>query len=388
MRKNSLIRLSVTDEPRFSYLRDITGQQFDDSTGLIWLQALPLGKYEHPLHGTLDITPQKIGNFVKNFNDKVRETDLDVDYDHKLLDTKAAGWIQAMEDRGSAGLWIGVDFTQPARDALKNKEYRYFSSEFQDSWKSPKSGQTFTDVMFGGALTNRPFIKDILPINLNDFIIQPTETGEDMALDPKLKSNLIKLYQLSETATDEEVTAAVEAEAEAPEEEVEDEETEEDESTEDEETAQLSELLEAYPALKKLTERNKTMEEQIATLGLANKLSETTVKLNALSEKGKFAIPPALVEQARELAIQLNEGQTSKLFSLLENFTKTGVVDLGERGRTREGDGGKSLSEIFTADVVKMSEESKITFGEAAILVAAADPAGFAAYRDEATNRN
>ena len=96
---------------------DLSGVQFneEDTSRTIWLQALPLGTYDHPVHGEIKITPERIKRFADNINNKVRGQDLDIDYDHKAIDTKAAGWVQAAEDRGpvraehhaghSAGRW-------------------------------------------------------------------------------------------------------------------------------------------------------------------------------------------------------------------------------------------------------------------------------------------
>jgi phage I-like protein len=373
---------------KFSHLSDITTLQFNDAEDdrKVWLQYLPLGTYEHPTHGEIKIDSQRVKRFVANFKRRVREQDLDIDYDHKILDTKAAGWITDAEDRDEAGLWVQVDFTEPAYQSLKKKEFKYFSAEFADSWTHPKTSQTFIDVMFGGAITNRPFIKDILPINLSEFVGE-NFTESVGSMDPKLKASLVKLYKLSEDATDEEVLEAVETAAETPEVTTEEPTAEEvTEETPSEEEIQLSELAKTNPAIKVLLAEREESRSRMAALEMANRLSETTVKLAQLNENGKFAIPPALSDKARDIIVSLPVKQGNAVLDLVGDFAQVGLVELGERGKRNPNDDNVSLAEQFTASVAKFAEERKISFAEAALAVAASDSNGFAAYRSASTN--
>jgi len=151
------------------YLVDLRGVQFDDAASTTWIHSMTVGEYDHPLHGKISITPERIQRFADNINNRIRGIDLDIDYDHKAHDGSAAGWVQSAQTRPN-GLWLLVKWTQTAYQKLKEGAYRYFSPEFHDEWKHPQSGQTFKDVLFGGAITNRPFLKDILPINMTEFI--------------------------------------------------------------------------------------------------------------------------------------------------------------------------------------------------------------------------
>ena len=128
---------------------------------------MPLGKYSHPIYGEIDITPDKVQRFANNVNNRIRTTELDIDYDHKEYNGEAAGWVKQAEPREN-GLWILVEWTAKAWEAIKSKAYRYFSPEFDDEWSDPKTGEKYTDVLFGGGITNRPFLKDILPLNLSE----------------------------------------------------------------------------------------------------------------------------------------------------------------------------------------------------------------------------
>lgn len=158
------------DDQTFSYLVSLEGITFKEGENTKWIHAAPLGEYEHPKWGKISITQEKVKNFVDNIKNNVRGQQLDVDYDHKksAQGGKAAGWVTDAKVMNN-GLWLNIEFTPPAQEAIQNKEYKYFSPEFADKWEHPQTKQAYQDVMFGGALTNRPFLKGIQPINLSEF---------------------------------------------------------------------------------------------------------------------------------------------------------------------------------------------------------------------------
>jgi phage I-like protein len=62
-------------------------------------------------------------------------------------------------------LWADdVDWTPKAEKKLSERELRYFSPDFAFSWTDPESGKVHKNVLFGGGLTNRPFVKEMQPI--------------------------------------------------------------------------------------------------------------------------------------------------------------------------------------------------------------------------------
>lgn len=134
------------------------------------IQALRTGKYKHPVYGDIEITSERLTKFAASVNDKIRGIDLDIDYDHKERDGKAAGWVRTAEVEGDT-LWLSVDWTDPAKEAIGKKEYRYFSSEIMDDW-TDADGVKHEDVLAGGGLTNRPFLKNLAPLNFSEFYIE------------------------------------------------------------------------------------------------------------------------------------------------------------------------------------------------------------------------
>jgi hypothetical protein len=134
--------------------------------GRAWLHAFPVGRYVHPIHGELTFTAQRLQRIADGVNSGVRGISLALDYDHRGDVSKggrAAGWVDGAEVR-SDGLWLSVSFTAQAAAEIRAGEWRYFSPEFAPTWTDPRTGVVHTDVLLGGALTNRPFLRDLAPI--------------------------------------------------------------------------------------------------------------------------------------------------------------------------------------------------------------------------------
>lgn len=162
------------DEPHFGYISLADTFQFDtDKPTSSWIQAFPLGRWNHPVYGEIEITPERVARFAENINNNVVKTQLDIDYRHKADPAKggqAAGWVARAEDRGDQGLWINIEWTEDAANEVKQNKWKYFSPEFADEWEDTATGAKHHDVMLGGALTNRPFLREIQPINLEEVV--------------------------------------------------------------------------------------------------------------------------------------------------------------------------------------------------------------------------
>ena len=180
-----------------SYFIDLHGVELSDKD-LTWLHAMPLGTKLHPVYGKLQFTSDRLERYAANVKNRVRKIDLDIDYSHKEDPSKghkAAGWIKDAEVRGD-GLWVGVQFTDPARQEIEAGEWRYLSPEFKDVWEDA-DGTKHQDVLFGAGLTNRPFLKDLLPIAASEDYpiddLRPGEKGEQLS---ELESVLVKALAL------------------------------------------------------------------------------------------------------------------------------------------------------------------------------------------------
>jgi Mu-like prophage I protein len=145
----------------------------EDTEDTSWFLAIPYGEYDHPTYGTLDFNRDKVQGFAQSVKDKVRDADLDINYDHREHSGEAAGWVKDAT-AGDDGLWLQVEWTKQAAQKIRDRAYRYFSPEFLPTWTHPKTKVKHSDVLFGGSLTNRPHLRDLPALTLHE----KTETVE------------------------------------------------------------------------------------------------------------------------------------------------------------------------------------------------------------------
>jgi hypothetical protein len=370
---------------KYGYWVDLASHQFDEQS---WVHALPLGTFEHPVYGTMSFTPDRITRFADSVNKKVRGIDLDVDYDHKEQSGKAAGWVKAADVRPD-GLYLQVDWTSPAAEALRKKEYRYFSPEFDDEWVGP-DGTKHQDVLFGGALTNRPFLKNLLPVNLSE-ITESTPQGGQM--DPEL---IRQLLGLGKDATDDQVTAKIKELAAGPPAPTPPSDppsppaptpTPEPELAGAALHEAIAKALAESPLAKELAEVKKGLREQAN----ATKLAETRDRLaNIVGTQGgrKYVLPPSVINAVAEgFTLSETGAAMEKVVGALEQFAKVGMVELGERGRMHDGREVSAQQELMTAVSTTrtkyLSETGKeLPMADAIRMVCTANPGLYLAYRE------
>lgn len=139
------------------------------------IQAFKFGEFDHPVYGMTSITPEVVQKFADGFNDKVYGQEIPISYEHFGMDSakgmKAAGWVRGVRIADDGMHWT-VAFTEEAAKEIKDGAWKYFSPEYMDIWKDPESGILHTYVMSGGALTNRPFFKGMIPLNFSEVIAE------------------------------------------------------------------------------------------------------------------------------------------------------------------------------------------------------------------------
>ena len=157
------------------------------------VQVLRTGKFQHPEYGEFEITPVVLADMVRNFKENIRGVDIAVDYFHRA-DEEAAGWIKELIlMEGGTELWAKLDWTPAAQKKLNEREIRYFSPDFAFQWKDPESGSEYKNVLFGGGLTNRPFVKDMAAIVAAETKGETMKKLEDVVAD--LASEVKKLSE-------------------------------------------------------------------------------------------------------------------------------------------------------------------------------------------------
>lgn len=401
---------------RFGNLIDLRGLQFDDAGNgnySKWIQAMPLGKYMHPMHGVIDITPERVARFADNVNKGVRGQALDIDYDHKQHNGKAAGWVKSAEARPD-GLWILVEWVKDAWEDIKTGAYRYFSPEFVDEWVHPATQSKFSDVLFGGGITNRPFLKGILPINLSEILAESeTETNEgNLMFNEEQRAALRAKFGLAEDADDQTILMAlVSAATEAgdsgagtqpPEQAGESTTTENNDGTaEQPETGQVngatspsSVTVKFSEDLIKLAEGNPLVKQLMENLANNNKqLKEMRDNSTVAAIQKKFSENgyelPATVINALTDTIKLSEDDrvTGAVIQMLSKIADAGLVKLGESDvstpNLHRAGGTVDYTKQLSEAAAKLAKDAGIDYGDAMMQVVMENPEAYAGHRSD-----
>ncbi len=166
------------------------------------VQVLRVGNFSHPRYGKFQITTATLTEMKKNFDERVRGIDTAFDYFHDS-DKEASAWVNSLElSEDGKELWADVTWTPTAEKKLAERELRYFSPDFAFQWQDPESGNKFKNVLFGGGLTNRPFVKEMAAIVASE----QNNEGENMTELEKAQAQVKKLsedYQAMEKKLEE-----------------------------------------------------------------------------------------------------------------------------------------------------------------------------------------
>lgn len=386
---------------RVGYWADLRGAQFDEDSFSGWVHAAAPGTYQHSVYGELDFTPERLQRFADSVNKRVRGIDIDIDFDHKAKSGEAAGWVRSAQTR-SDGLWLFVEWTKDAFTKIKDKAYRYFSPEFADEWTDPQ-GNKFKDVLFGGGITNRPFLKNLVPLNLSELTFTAPEPN-DPSNGPAPKEDDVDLKKLreilglAEDTPEEDVYKVfgerLQAQPPAPD--------PNNPPTPPAPTNQpptppaptpepriqlseeLKQLADQNPVVKSLLDAFEAQTRRHAED--AQKLQEAEVgrRLSEL-DKSKLIITPAIKELIHGLAISLDEEQSKQFWDLMTHMhsSQSFLVELGERAGAGVKYGrDKSASTVF-AEKTAEKVTAGMSYPDAVEQVAQEDPKLYDEYRNE-----
>jgi len=196
------------DTPK-SYLNPV--KNFSDKWidgNKLWVQQYPFDSWSHPVFSDTTIDVETAQRLKDSFDKSVKGVKLFADYDHgedKAKGGKAAGEIIELavvtspdELRPNPGLWGLVQFNDIAKTEIDNGEWNYWSASHYDTWTHPSTGETHDFVYDGGALTNRPYVKGMAPLNFSEVGItveqaknaQPEEfTDPGAPVDPSINED-------------------------------------------------------------------------------------------------------------------------------------------------------------------------------------------------------
>jgi hypothetical protein len=326
----------------------------EKDSGLIDVEMLRIGNFEHPAYGTLEITDELLNSMVDNFNKNTLGRDVSFDWNHEAK--KASAWLR--EVRVESDLLIGtVELTKSGKESIESKEYGYFSIEFADDFKDAESGDKYGPTIMGGALTNRPFISKLRKI---EFSL----SNEDSKLYREVTkmSDEIKREPVKEVTEDKKDVKLEEFDAlQAKNKELEDkltkleeakEEKKEDTKLEEFVDAQNKQLQAMEDRITKLTEANLALEEANITTKKAAKVSEIKLFCDKLLNDEHHH--PAVVETVKD--VLLENPSDEKIYKFSE------TVGEGDAASTREVD--ISLMDVISNVLSAVPEKQRADYKE------------------------
>lgn len=286
------------------------------------VQFLRTGSFNHPRYGAFTITSTTLQEMKMNFDNKVRGIDMSLDYYHNS-DQEASGWVTGLElKENDTELWGEVKWTPKAAQMLSDREIRYFSPDFAFNWVDPETKSSYNNVLFGGGLTNRPFIKEM------QAIVAHEKTGDIIMTElEKLQAKVKELEGQNLKLSEAQVAAQAQlAAAPAP--------------------SKVSEL-EA-----KIAELQKELEAEKAKSGVA------------LADKVKAEEAAKLAEKTNDFNILLSEGKACAaqkdafIKGDMSAFAKLAQpVNLKANGSGASGD--QNAGAVTHEQVIKLAEEKQ-----------------------------
>lgn len=351
---------------KYYYVTELTEA---DGAPQSWIEAFRVGTFKHRLYGELTGTMDMFKRVVDNFKTNVLGHEPVIDYNHSTDDPAvppdqqiAAGWVKDMRIMGDR-LQFLVEWTADAVEKIKTKKFKYFSPTYTDTYMSKETGADVGTVMWGGALTNVPFLPGLSPVALSEQLnaaLQETEgdgTKEklqgdtEMGMLSKLTPEQLKVWCDAFDATEGDDAAKASAawtaigvtQTEPPEE---PEAAKEPEKKADEPDAEMVKLQERLVEL----EKEKTeLADKLAKQDIENQIAD----LSKPSEK-KLSLPPVVLGKVRILlsskqgeAIKLSEDKeypnhNQAMLALLTEVRDVGLVDLSDKadqGQEKREDG-------------------------------------------------
>ncbi len=148
---------------------------------VVRVQIMRTGTWQHPSYGEVKIDKKVIRDVVKNFENRERGIDLAVDENHEP-DHKALAWFRDLvTENNDNDLFADVELTQKGADLLNEGAYKYFSPEIIFHKVDEETGDPQSNLLIGGAFTNRPFFKDMQPLMASENAANGEHSGKSSA---------------------------------------------------------------------------------------------------------------------------------------------------------------------------------------------------------------
>ena len=159
--------------------------------GPVWIQIARCGEFRGHSQGAFSLTPTTFDEIVRNFT-AVDLGQVAFDFEHAsemdpaegAIPTEGApaqGWIRQLDNRGQAGLWGLVEWLEPARTYVREKKYRFLSPAIRFNARHPETGKPIGARLTSVALTNRPFLRGMVPLMATDSSSAPVLNASGLA---------------------------------------------------------------------------------------------------------------------------------------------------------------------------------------------------------------
>jgi phage I-like protein len=342
----------------------------DDEPVRSEIQIARTGIWFHPWYGEMVIADETLQNFVDHFYAGTTGYDLSVDQEHEPSGG-AAGWFRELSKRGDQ-LWAEIEWTPLGAQLLRDQVYRYFSIEYATVHQDDETGVKTPNVLQGGALTNRPYIKGMAPVMLFEpeagLAFWPQQEGspvETITLSEELRTRLgLDSAEITVDQLQEAIDAALEA-ADADD----DADGGEPDPEPAPETRELTEesvrLLDA--SNRRLTEENRQLTQRVTALETTNRETRWASYRDGKIREGRLTM--ALSEQFEALYMAEPERATAIIDAMPQ------LIDLGEHGSGGTGEHDDDPASRMLSEVRKhQAENSGVTFEAALKAVQLAQP--------------
>jgi len=305
---------------------------YNEETKCSTVEVLRTGSWDG-MKGKFEITAKTLDKFVESFTDKIYETELQVNIAHNRQG-EAAGWFKNLYRKGSK-LFGDVEWTPLGERLLKDKIFRFFSSEIAFTYENEETGEKHDNVFMGGALTNIPYIRGLKPVMFSDTL-EAEFTNES--------ENMFDKKKFDEESDEEAEGKQEEAEG--------TEEGTEAKKVEAHDNGNSISLAEAEAMVKSaIAVQQRELSKMQADLRLRNATEEA--KKFALSDTGKLAVGFAQtdLDELAKFSVELSAEQSQKFYAIL---SKMKAVDFTEYGVSTDGDTKEKVQKIngFAVDEI------------------------------------
>ena len=175
----------------FSFNEIKLAKDEEDEEEYSLIEMLREGSFKHPRFGDVNINRKLFIKLIQNYINNVLDREISFDLNHNP-DTGAYAWLKKLyirrrsfKDKKARNVLVGsASFTEEGKELVKNKKYKYFSIEYHPNFIDKENESIeYGPVVFGGALTNRPFIPSMKPITMSEDNTTTVNDGKPAVID-------------------------------------------------------------------------------------------------------------------------------------------------------------------------------------------------------------